>query len=70
MCIRDRPTTAQEARERLQKTGGTPYQITELNVEAQEGLMVPAAQLNALRREALEELSRRRGCLLYTSRCV
>lgn len=56
-----RPTTAQEARERLQKTGGTPYEITDLTVTAQEGLMVPAAQLNALRREALEELSRRRG---------
>lgn len=56
-----RPTTAQEARERLQKTGGTPYEIAELKVEAQEGLMVPAAQLNALRREALEELTLRRG---------
>lgn len=56
-----RPTTAEEAESRLKKTGGTPYAITELKVETQEGLMVPAAQLNALRREALEELTRRRG---------
>ena len=52
-----RPTTPQEARERIQKTGGTPYAVTALEVEAGEGLMAPAAQLNALRREALEELT-------------
>ena len=54
---RTRPTTAQEARERIQKTGGTPYRIGRLEVDAGEGLMAPAAQLNALRREALEELT-------------
>ncbi len=52
-----RPTTPEEARERIQKTGGTPYAVTALEVEAGEGLMAPAAQLNALRREALEELT-------------
>lgn len=52
-----RPTTPEEARERIQKTGGTPYAVTALEVEAGEGLMAPAAQLNALRREALEKLT-------------
>ena len=52
-----RPTAPEEARERIQKTGGTPYAVTALEVEAGEGLMAPAAQLNALRREALEELT-------------
>ena len=52
-----RPTTPEEARERIQKTGGTLYAVTALEVEAGEGLMAPAAQLNALRREALEELT-------------
>ena len=52
-----RPTTPEEARGRIQKTGGTPYAVTALEVEAGEGLMAPAAQLNALRREALEELT-------------
>lgn len=52
-----RPTTPQEARERIQKTGGTPYAVAALEVDAGEGLMAPAAQLNALRRSALEELT-------------
>lgn len=52
-----RPTTPEEARERMGKTGGTPYYIERLDVDGEEGLMVPAAQLNALRREALEALT-------------
>lgn len=56
-----RPTTAQEAEERLQKTGGTPYFIDHITVDSDEGLMVPAAALNALRRDALEEMTAQRG---------
>jgi putative protease len=56
-----RATTPEEARERLSKTGGTPYQITDLQVDSADGLMAPAAQLNALRRQALEELTQLRA---------
>lgn len=56
-----RPTTGEEAVQRLSKTGGTPYYVEELTAEADEGLMTPASQLNALRRDALEQLTALRG---------
>ncbi len=56
-----RATTEEEIVQRLSKTGGTPYFISQLTAEAEEGLMVPAAQLNALRREALEQMTALRG---------
>ena len=57
----NRPTTGDEAVARLKKTGGTPYYMTQLSAEAEEGLMVPASALNALRREALEGMTDLRG---------
>ena len=55
-----RPLSPERATEQLQKTGGTPYRATVLcNIE--EGLTLPASALNALRREALEQLTARRG---------
>lgn len=56
-----RATTEEEIVQRLSKTGGTPYFISQLTAEAEEDLMVPAAQLNALRREALEQMTALRG---------
>ena len=52
-----RATTGEEAVQRLSKTGGTPYFVESLTADADEGLMVPASQLNALRRDALEQLT-------------
>ena len=52
----NRPTDAEGARKNLTKTGGTPFTITNFTAEIGEGLMLPASALNALRREALEEL--------------
>ncbi len=57
----NRPTTGEDAAQRLKKTGGTPYYMERMEVDAGEGLMVPAAALNALRRNALEELTALRG---------
>ena len=57
----NRPTDAETARKSLEKTGGTPYFVKSFDAEVEPGLMAPAAALNALRREALEELTRRRG---------
>ncbi|NBI83785.1 U32 family peptidase [Clostridiaceae bacterium] len=57
---RTRPTTPGQAEKSLRKTGGTPFAVTAVSVTLCDGLMVPAARLNALRREALERLLRQR----------
>lgn len=40
----------------LHKTGGTPFRVESVQAEIDEGLMLPASALNALRRNALEAL--------------
>lgn len=54
------PVTADKAAEHLGKTGGTPYYASCIKAEIGEGLFVPAAELNTLRRQCFEELSRQR----------
>ncbi len=44
----------------LQKCGGTPFYLRNLNAEIDPGLSVPNAQWNALRREALATLLKKR----------
>ena len=52
-----RALTEEEVRERLAKTGGTAFTVADCRVSLGEGLMLSAAALNALRREALERLT-------------
>ena len=47
------------ARRSLEKTGGTPFVLNQLTVKT-AGAFVPAAALNALRRDALEKLAEAR----------
>ncbi len=51
--------TAQEAERQLSKSGGTPFRIT-ADCVTEPGLSLPLSALNALRREALEQLSAQR----------
>ena len=51
---RTRSITEEEAEQRLRKTGGTAFRVTECIVRAGEDLSVSAASLNALRRDALQ----------------
>ena len=53
---RNRALTAEELQARLEKTGGTVFRPRETRVELEEGLMLPASAVNALRRQALEGL--------------
>lgn len=46
----------QTVEEKLSKTGGTPFAIRQLSVKLDEGLSLPVRELNALRRDALEQL--------------
>ena len=57
----NRPTDADSARKNLIKTGGTPFYVNSCDCAIAPGLMLPASALNALRREALEELLAKRG---------
>lgn len=61
---RTAPTDTGRAEAALSKTGGTPYTARNMQSNIDSGLMVPASQLNALRREALEELSAQRAAPL------
>ena len=57
---RNRAVTAEELRQRLSKTGGTVFTADRVEIELDEGLMVPASVINGLRRELLDELAARR----------
>lgn len=57
----NKPTTAERAQESLSKLGGTPFFLEEAECRIEEGLMLPAAAINALRREAAERLLEERG---------
>lgn len=48
--------TEARVRENIAKLGNTPFQLVSLRVEMEEGLSLPIAALNALRRGALEAL--------------
>jgi len=56
-AARTRAITAEELRERLGKTGGTAFRAEEITATVDEGLSLPASAVNALRRDALEQLA-------------
>lgn len=47
-------------RAQLMKTGGTPYRMRNVEIRMEPGLYLPVSEVNRLRREALEELARKR----------
>lgn len=57
----DRPLNEERITQQLRKTGGTPYFPGNVQVVAEDGLSLPVAAINALRREALESLTAARG---------
>ncbi|MCL2035322.1 MAG: U32 family peptidase [Oscillospiraceae bacterium] len=50
------PITAGKAQALLSKTGGTPFYPDKFTFEIEDGLILTAAAINALRREALDKL--------------
>ncbi len=54
---RTRPLTEDALRIRLCKTGGTPYRCTDFTATLEDGLTISAAAINALRRDALSQLT-------------
>ena len=56
-AARCRAVTEQEVSDRLRKTGGTAFTVTDCAVTLDSGLAVSASALNTLRRDALERLT-------------
>ena len=56
-AARNRALTAADAAQRLQKTGGTVFRCETAEVDVGDGLMLTAAAINGLRRDALEALA-------------
>ncbi len=56
-AARNRALTAEDTAERLQKTGGTVFRCETAEVDVGDGLMLTAAAINGLRRDALEALA-------------
>ena len=52
---------AEQAERSIKKTGGTPYYVQRFSAAIDDGLILSSSQLNALRRTALNELSRKRS---------
>ena len=57
------PLTREKVAGQLSRTGGTPYACEKTVVRIDESLSLPLSALNAMRRQALEELSRQRVAL-------
>ncbi len=56
----NRPTSSEDIKKQLSKTGGTPYYIKEIEVFVDENLSYPLSGLNSLRRQAIEILTQKR----------
>ncbi len=56
----NRATTLEMIKAQLDKTGGTPFKMSEIQSEIDEGLAIPMSYINQLRRTALEELTLKR----------
>ena len=54
----NRALDAAAAEKQLQKCGGTLFYAASVSADIQDGLFLPASALNALRRDALDELTR------------
>ena len=59
-AARTRALTAEAVETQLSRTGGTPYRCVKVRSLVEEGLSLPLAALNALRREALDGLTKQR----------
>ena len=54
---RNVPLTGQALAQRIAKTGGTPYRCVEVRTHVDPGLIISAAAINGMRRDALNQLT-------------
>ena len=58
---RNVPLTGQAVSQRVAKTGGTPYRCVEVRTHVDPGLTLPAAAINGMRRDVLNQLTAQRA---------
>jgi len=58
---RQQALSPDKAEQQLRKTGGTPFMVEKIGIHIADGQTLPLSRLNALRRDALEELLKVRG---------
>ncbi|HHW45501.1 MAG TPA: U32 family peptidase [Clostridiales bacterium] len=58
---KNRPLDKDVVEKQLSRMGGTPFFLNSLEIDMQEGLMLPLSQLNSLRREAAQALEVKRS---------
>lgn len=51
------PITKERIKEQISKLGNTPYRLKELKIHIDENIVVPASELNRLRRNGVEKLN-------------
>ncbi len=56
----NKPLSKERLKEQLSKLGQTPFIATELDVELDDGIIIPVGEINSLRRRATEELIKKR----------
>jgi U32 family peptidase len=57
-AAQNKPLTSEVLIQQLSRLGGTPYELKQLESHLPDGLILPLSELNRLRRELLEELTR------------
>ena len=60
-----RALTKEDVIKNIDKFGATPYYTENISIDLDEGLFVAAGELNALRRQACEELDQKRSEIIY-----
>lgn len=60
-AAQNRPITPEALKANIDKFGSTPYILEEFSADCGDGLFVSAAELNAIRRDAVELLDKKRG---------
>ena len=58
MAASNKPVTQKQLIDKIKKTGGTSFEISEIEADVEDGLFVQISAINGLRRQALEELGR------------
>ncbi len=57
----NKPLSKERLAEQLSKLGQTPFEASDIDVHIDDGIIIPIGEINGLRREAVEELMKKRA---------